>query len=220
MVVPGGAVGGGQRVAGGLVALGAALTVVATFLPIHGYGSAVGSSRSEFTIGAWANSYSYDGKTTTNPVWPTGVWLVLVALVAVAAAVALFATAARPGPRARTFGAFGAGILAAAATAQCVPAVTGLLLAADAIEYHLAAGWILLLVAAIVAVAGGIVAITTGPRAGTQGPWAPGQPAPPPWGPPPGAAPMPHQAGPFPPQPPGTGGFPAQQYPPFGPPRT
>jgi hypothetical protein len=224
MVVPGGTVGGGARVAGGLLALGGVLAVVATFLPIYSFGtseSAATTSLSKYvnTVSGWRNSSTFGNTSSTNPVWPTGVWLVLVALIAVAAAAALFATARRPASRARTFAAFGAGILAAAALAQCVPAVTGLLLAVDAIQYRIGVGWVLLVLAAICGAAGGTVAIMTGPRA-TVGPghWAPGGGQ---WGPPPQGWPQPgpQQTGPFPAQPPRTGPFPAQRPWPPAPPR-
>lgn len=211
MVVPGGTVGGGVRVAGGLLALGGVLTVVATFLPIYRFGAALTpeSAPYETTIGAWVTTSGMKGKETSSPTWTTGMWLVLVALVAVAAAVALFATARRPASRARPLAAFGAGILAAATAAQCLPAVTGLVFAsARSIDYHFEAGWILLVLAAISAAAGGIVASMTGPRAALPGRWAPGPPPPPQWGPPPGPAPWPQHTGPFP-----------AQYPPPGPPR-
>ena len=193
MVVPGGTASSGARVAGGLLALAAVLTVVATFLPVYSYNTGTSANVTQ-TISGWWSSSVADGRTTTVPAPLVGIWPTLAAVVAVVASGTLLATARRATTRGRAFGAFGAGVLAVAASGQCLPAIKWLLLGGDRAGTSLKVGWVLLIVAAVVSVGVGIVAATTRPgHASGHRP-----PSPPPlgrWGPPQGW-PSPPQAGP------------------------
>ena len=222
MVVPGGSgsSGAAARVAGGLLIGGAVLAVGATFLPTYtSTASNPGLSESSSTFSGWVYTSAYGDRVSTVPSPTNGILVVLVAAVAIAAAVTLLVTATRPASRGRLFGALGAGMLIAGSVDKVVPPVVGMITQAGKIQYHLGAGWILLLLAAVCAIAAGAIAISTGPRAAAPiGPWAPGAQVQNPWGaqPPPFPQPFPARpgAGPFPVPPSGSGQFPAQ------PPRT
>jgi hypothetical protein len=205
MVVPGGTAGGRVLVAGWLLAAGALLVVIGLFLPVFTV-TLPGPMGNVTTVRVWLSSNTVGDQTTAYPTWTTGVWLVLVTALAVAAAVTLFVHSRRSAWRVQALGAFSAGLLGAGAAGQALPFIAGSLFDPGPFVYRPDAGLIVMVLAALCAIAAGIVAISVGPRAPAHpGQWVPGPPPPSPWG-----APPPPPTRPFPAQPTNTGSFPVQ----------
>ncbi|MGI5130706.1 hypothetical protein ACQEVB_28140 [Pseudonocardia sp. CA-107938] len=195
MVVSGGTTArpGGARVAGGLLAAAAVLTVVGTAVPIYSFG---GGSEDLVTVTGWGLTVTHGVESVTYPSPGGGFWLVVVALIAVVAAGTVLAGARGSSSRSRLFGVLGAGILIAGALGQTLPTLDGVVSAGFFSDYRMDVGWILLVVAAVSGLAAAIVVIATAPRAAAPAvPAAPGPTQP-------SGAPQPPPTRPFPAQPP------------------